>query len=160
MALSVKIKTNSKHIEKRFKRLQSKFPKILDKGLLQAGFQLLDIIRTKTAKGIDINSRRFAPYSTSYLKKLNREGKKTAVDLFYTGRMLGALTPSGKTVRKTGKHKVSLGFSNAQMRQRALFNQVLNEPKRVFFGFNDRTEKIIQNTFNKFIKKQFRDMKL
>ena len=61
MALSVKIKTNSKHIEKRFKRLQSKFPKILDKGLLQDGFQLLDIIRTKTAKGIDINSRRFAP---------------------------------------------------------------------------------------------------
>ena len=160
MALSVKIKTNSKHIEKRFKRLQSKFPKIIDKGILQAGFQLLDIIRTKTAKGIDVNSRRFAPYSTSYLKKLNREGKKTAVDLFYTGRMLGALTPSGKTVRKTGKHKITLGFSNAQMRQRALFNQVLNEPKRVFFGFNDRTEKIIQNTFNKFIKKQFRDMKL
>ena len=160
MALSVKIKTNSKHIEKRYKRLQSKFPKIIDKGILQAGFQLLDIIRTKTAKGIDINSRRFAPYSTSYLKKLNKEGKKTAVDLFYTGRMLGALTPSGKTVRKTGKHKVSLGFSNAQMRQRALFNQVLNEPKRVFFGFNDRTEKIIQNTFNKFIKKQFRNMKL
>ena len=160
MALSVKIKTNSKHIEKRFQRLKSKFPSIIDKGILQAGFQLLDIIRTKTAKGIDINSRKFAPYSTSYLKKLNREGKKTVVDLFYTGRMLSALTPSGKTVRKTGKHKVSLGFSNAQMRQRALFNQVLNEPKRVFFGFNDRTEKIIQNTFNKFIKKQFRDMKL
>ena len=160
MALSVKIKTNSKHIEKRFQRLKSKFPSIIDKGILQAGFQLLDIIRTKTAKGIDINSSRFAPYSSSYLKKLNREGKKTAVDLFYTGRMLSALTPSGKTVRKTGKHKITLGFSNAQMRQRALFNQVLNEPKRVFFGFNDRTEKIIQNTFNKFIKKQFRNMKL
>ena len=160
MALSVKIKTNSKHIEKRFQRLKSKFPSIIDKGILQAGFQLLDIIRTKTAKGIDINSSKFAPYSTSYLKKLNREGKKTAVDLFYTGRMLGALTPSAKTVRKTGKHKITLGFSNAQMRQRALFNQVLNEPKRVFFGFNDRTEKIIQNTFNKFIKKQFRNMKL
>ena len=160
MALSVKIKTNSKHIEKRFQRLKSKFPSIIDKGILQAGFQLLDIIRTKTAKGIDINSSKFAPYSTSYLKKLNREGKKTAVDLFYTGRMLSALTPSGKTVRKTGKHKITLGFSNAQMRQRALFNQVLNEPKRVFFGFNDRTEKIIQNTFNKFLKKQFRNMKL
>ena len=160
MALSVKIKSNSKHIEKRYKRLKDKFPGIINKGILQAGFQLLDIIRTKTAKGIDVNSRRFAPYSASYLKKLNREGKKTAVDLFYTGRMLGALTPSAKTVRKTGKHKITLGFSNAQMRQRALFNQVLNEPKRVFFGFNDRTEKIIQNTFNKFIKKQFRNMKL
>ena len=116
MALNVKIKTNAKHIEKRFNRLKSKFPSIIDKGILQAGFQLLDIIRTKTARGIDVNSRKFAPYSSSYLKKLNREGKKTAVDLFYTGRMLGALTPSGKTVRKTGKHKISLAFSNAQMR--------------------------------------------
>ena len=71
MALSVKIKTNSKAIERRYKRLKSKFPSIIDKGILQAGFQLLDIIRTKTAKGIDINSSKFAPYSTSYLKKLN-----------------------------------------------------------------------------------------
>ena len=160
MALSVKIKTNSKQVEKRFQRIKSKFPSVIDKGILQAGFQLLDIIRTKTAKGIDINSSKFAPYSSSYLKKLNREGKKTTVDLFYTGRMLGSLTPNNKTIKKTGKHKITLGFSNAQMRQRALFNQVLNEPKRIFFGFNDRTEKIIQNTFNKFIKKQFRDMKL
>ena len=36
MALSVKIKTNSKHIEKRFQRLKSKFPSIIDKGILQA----------------------------------------------------------------------------------------------------------------------------
>ena len=155
MALSVKIKTNSKHIEKRFQRLKSKFPSIIDKGILQAGFQLLDIIRTKTAKGIDVNSRRFAPYSTSYLKKLNREGKKTAVDLFYTGRMLGSLTPN-QTIKKTGKHKVTLAFTNAEMRQRALYNQVLNEPKRVFFGFNRRTEKIINKSFEKFVKKELR----
>ena len=160
MAVDLKIKSNNKQVARKFKKFQSVLPRIIDKGLKQAGFQLLDIIRTKTEKGLDFRGSKFAPYSSSYLKKLNREGKKTAVDLFYTGRMLGALTPSGKTVRKTGKHKVSLAFSNAQMRQRALFNQVLNEPKRVFFGFNDRTEKIIQNTFNKFIKKQFRDMKL
>ena len=160
MAVDLKIKSNSKQVSKKFKKFQSVLPRIIDKGVKQAGFQLIDIIRTKTKKGINFKDGAFAPYSQGYLKKLNREGKKTAVDLFYTGRMLGALTPSGKTVRKTGKHKISLAFSNAQMRQRALFNQVLNEPKRVFFGFNDRTEKIIQNTFNKFIKKQFRDMKL
>ena len=65
--------------------------------------------------------------------------------------MLGSLTS-----RKTGKHKVSLGFSNSQMRQRALFNQVLNEPKREFFGFNDRTENIISKQFNRFIEKQLK----
>ena len=151
--------SNARQVEKKLSKFQGILPRIIDKGVKQAGFQLLDIIRTKTAKGIDIRGRKFAPYSSGYLKQLNREGKKTTVDLFYTGRMLGSLSPSS-TVKKTGKHKVTLAFANAQMRQRALYNQVLNEPKRVFFGFNDRTEKIIQNTFNKFIKKQFRDMKL
>ena len=74
--------------------------------------------------------------------------------------MLGALTPSGKTVRKTGKGKISVGFSNAQMRQRALFNQVLNEPKREFFGFNDRTEKIISKQFNRFVEKELRKFRI
>ena len=155
MALSVKIRNNSKAIEKRFKRLEQKFPKILDKAVLQGGFQLLDIVRTKTQKGIDFRDRKFAPYSEGYLKKLQREGKRTNVDLFYSGRMLGALTPSPRTVKKSGKNKVSISFSNSQMNQRALFNQVLNEPKREFFGFNDRTEKIISKQFNRFVKQQF-----
>ena len=154
MALSVKIRNNSKAIEKRFKRLERKFPKLIDKGILQGGFQLLDIIRTKTQKGIDFRDRKFAPYSEGYLKKLQREGKRTNVDLFDTGRMLGALTPSSRTVRKSGKNKITVGFSNSQMIQRALFNQVLNEPKREFFGFNDRTEKIISKQFNRFIKQE------
>ena len=160
MAVNLNIKTNQKQVAAKFKKFGSVLPRIIDKGVKQAGFQLVDIIRTKTKKGIDFNDRRFAPYSEGYLKKLQREGKPTVVDLFYTGRMLGALTPSGKTVRKTGKHKVSLGFSNAQMRQRALFNQVLNEPKRVFFGFNDRTEKIISKQFNRFIEKQLKMTRL
>ena len=155
MAIGIKIKTNSKHIEKRFKRLQSKFPSIIDKGILQAGFQLLDIIRTKTQKGIDFRDVPFVPYSSGYLKKLQREGRSTKVDLFYSGRMLGSLTS-----KKTGKHKVSLGFSNAQMLQRALFNQVLNDPKREFFGFNNRTEKIISKSFNRFVEKELRKFRI
>ncbi len=149
------IETTEKQLKKKLGKFRSKLSTTIDKGVRQAGFQLLDIIRTKTAKGIDINSRKFAPYSSGYLKKLNREGKKTAVDLFYTGRMLGSLSPN-KTIKKTGRHKVTLAFTNAQMRQRALYNQVLNEPKRVFFGFNRKTEKIINKSFQKFIKKELR----
>jgi len=160
MALEVKIKNNSKAIQKRFARIQSKFPSIIEKGILQGGFQLLDIIRTKTAKGIDFNDRPFAPYSQGYLNKLNKEGKSTKVDLFYTGRMMGALTPGGRTVKKTGTNKITLGFSNSQMRQRALFNQVLGKTKREFFGFNDRTANIIRKQFNRFVQKEFRKMGL
>ena len=155
MAVNLKIKDNTQQVRNNFKKLGRRLTKTIDKGVKQAGFQLLDIIRTKTKKGIDINSRKFAPYSSGYLKKLQREGKKTAVDLFYTGRMLGSLTPN-QTIKKTGKHQVTLSFSNAEMRQRALYNQVLNEPKRVFFGFNRRTEKIINKSFEKFMKKHIR----
>ena len=155
MAVNLKIKDNTQQVRNNFKKLGRRLTKTIDKGVKQAGFQLLDIIRTKTKKGIDINSRKFAPYSSGYLKKLQREGKKTAVDLFYTGRMLGSLTPN-QTIKKTGKHQVTLSFSNAEMRQRALYNQVLNEPKRVFFGFNRRTEKIINKSFEKFVKKELR----
>jgi len=155
MAVDLKIKSNEKEIINKFKKLQFKLPRFIDKGVKQAGFQLLDIIRTKTAKGIDARDVPFAQYSDSYRKQLQREGKPLKVDLFYSGRMLGSLTS-----RKTGKHKVSLGFSNSQMRQRALFNQVLNEPKREFFGFNDRTEKIISKQFNRFIEKQLKMTRL
>ena len=86
-------------------------------GLGHINSELLDIVRTKTAKGVDFRDTPFAPYSASYLKQLQREGKPTKVDLFYSGRMLGALTPSGRTIKKTGRGKVSVGFSNAQMRQ-------------------------------------------
>lgn len=159
MAVDLKIKSNSKQLASKFKKFQSRLSRVIDKGVKQGGFQLLDIIKTKTQKGIDFNDRPFAPYSEGYLKRLNREGKKTAVDLFYTGRMLGSLTPAS-SVKKTGKHKVSINFTNAEMRQRALFNQVLNEPKREFFGFNKRTENIIQKSFNRFVEKEIRRMGL
>jgi len=160
MALDLKIKTNADLIQKRYARIQRKFKSIIEKGILQAGFQLLDIIRTKTAKGIDFRDRPFIPYSAGYLKKLQREGKATKVDLFYSGRMLGALTPSGRTIRKTGVNKVSVNFSNSQMRQRAVFNQVLGKNKREFFGFNDRTANIIRKQFNRFVAKEFRKARI
>ena len=156
MAVDLKIKSNSKQVSKKFKKFQSVLPRIIDKGIKQAGFQLIDIIRTKTKKGINFKDGAFAQYSESYRKRLQREGKPLKVDLFYSGRMLGSLSS-----RKTGKHKTSLGFTNAQMRQRALFNQVMMGAKnREFFGFNNRTEKIISKQFNRFVEKELRKFRI
>ena len=154
MAVDLNIKTNAKALSKNIAKFQSRLTRAIDKGVKQAGFQLLDIIRTKTAKGVDARDVPFAQYSKSYIKQLEREGKPLKVDLFYSGRMLGSLSS-----RKTGKFKATLGFNNSQMRQRALFNQVLNEPKREFFGFNDRTEQIISKQFNKFVIKELEKIK-
>ena len=158
MAVNLNIKTNSKQVSAKFKKFGAVLPRIIDKGVKQAGFQLVAIIREKTKKGIDIRSRRFAPYSEGYLKKLQRENKPTAVDLFYTGTMMGALTPS--MVKKTGRHKVTLAFSREEEIEKAFFNQVTNEPQREFFGFNTRTEKIINKSFEKFVKDELRKFKL
>ena len=70
--------------------------------------------------------------------------------------MLGSLTS-----KKTGKFKATLGFNNAEMRQRALFNQVMmGSQNRVFFGFNDRTENIISKQFNRFVKKELEKIRI
>ena len=158
MAIKLEIKTNQKQLSKKFKKFESVLPRIIDKGVKQAGFQLVDIIRTKTKKGIDFNDRRFAPYSEGYLKQLQSEGKPTAVDLFYSGTMTGALTPS--MVKKTGKNKVTLAFSRKEEIDKAFFNQVTNDPQRKFFGFNTRTEKIISKQFNRFVEKELRKFRI
>ena len=158
MAVNLNIKTNQKQVAAKFKKFSSVLPRIIDKGVKQAGFQLVEIIRTKTLKGQDFEDIRFAPYSEGYIKQLQREGKPTAVDLFYTGRMLGALTPS--MVKKTGKHKVTLAFSRKEEIDKAFFNQVTTDPQREFFGFNTRTEKIINKSFEKFVKDEIRKFKL
>jgi len=155
MAVQVKVKTNQKLVAKNFQRLATKLPRFIEKGLKQAGFHLLDIIRTKTASGQDFRGSPFAPYSEGYLKRLEKEGRKTVVDLIYNNKMMGSLTPSS-TVKKTGRNKISLAFSNAEQRDIALFNQVLGNPKREFFGFNSRTENIIGKAFNRFVEKQIR----
>jgi len=151
----IKTQTNSKEVIRKVNKFESALERAIDKGIKQAGFQLLDIIRTKTEKGIDFNSKPFAPYSEGYLKRLQKEGKETNVDLWYSGKMLGALTPN-QAITKTGKHKITLGFARAEERNKALWNQVVNSPKREFFGFNNRTEKIINKSFNQFIEKELK----
>jgi Holliday junction resolvasome RuvABC DNA-binding subunit len=65
--------------------------------------------------------------------------------------MLGSLTTKVHTSRKA-----SVFFNRDAEAKKALFNQVLREPKRKFFGFDKKTEKIIQRSFIKFVEKELR----
>ena len=159
MGIQLSIKTNQKQVSKNIKRYQSFLPRIFDKGLKQAGFHLLEIIKELTKKGVDFRRMPFAPYSEGYIKRLEKENRKTAVDLIYDNRMMGSLTPSS-SIKKRGKGKISIAFNDAEMRKRALFNQVLNEPTRKFFGFDNRTEKIINKGFERFVAKEFRRIRI
>ena len=159
MGIQLSIKTNQTQVSKNIKRYQSFLPRIFDKGLKQAGFHLLEIIKELTKKGVDFRRMPFAPYSEGYIKRLEKENRKTAVDLIYDNRMMGSLTPSS-SIKKRGKGKISIAFNDAEMRKRALFNQVLKEPKRKFFGFDKRTEKIINKGFERFVAKELRRVRI
>ena len=159
MGIQLSIKTNQKKVSKNIKRYQSFLPRIFDKGLKQAGFHLLEIIKELTKKGVDFRRMPFAPYSEGYIKRLKKENRKTAVDLIYDNRMMGSLTPSS-SIKKRGKGKISIAFNDAEMRKRALFNQVLKEPKRKFFGFDKRTERIINKGFERFVAKELRRVRI
>lgn len=151
MAATITLKSNVKSIQKRLNDVFRKFPNITRKGLGQAGFQLIDIIRTLTSKEQNFRRKKFAPYSDSYLEQLQKEGKPTAVDLFYSGDMLGSLTTKVHSSRKA-----SVFFNRSAEAKKAVFNQVIGNPKREFFGFDKRTEKIIQQSFIKFVEKEIR----
>ena len=155
MAVTVSVKSNVKSIQKNLNKFVNKFPTITRKAFLQASFQLQAIIKELTRREQDFRRRRFAPYSEGYLKTLQREGKPTKIDLFNTGRMLGSIT--GKVESKS---KASVFFNNNEMTRRALFNQVLNEPNRQFFGFDNKTEKIIAKQFERFLDKEIRRLGL
>ena len=159
MGIQLSIKTNQKQVSKNIKRYQSFLPRIFDKGLKQAGFHLLEIIKELTKKGVDFRRMPFAPYSEGYIKRLEKENRKTAVDLIYDNRMMGSLTPSS-SIKKRGKGKISIAFNDAEMRKRALFNQVLKEPKRKFFGFDKRTERIINKGVERFVAKHLRRVRI
>ena len=100
MAVQVIINSNAKKIQKKIDRFFNKFPNITRKGLAQASFQLQAIIKELSKKGLDINRRRFAPYSEGYIKRLEREGKPQKVDLKYSNDMLNSLTGEVNSSKK------------------------------------------------------------
>ena len=56
--------------------------------------------------------------------------------------------------------KLSFDGGEAEERKKALFNQVLGNPKREFFGFDNTTEKIINKQFNRFVEKELRKARI
>ena len=96
------MKTNSKELSKKLGKFQSKLSRAIDKGVRQAGFQLLEIIKTKTKKGLDFKNDPFASYSEGYRKRLQREKRPLKVDLHYDGDMLRSLTPNSTIKKQVG----------------------------------------------------------
>ena len=151
--LNAKVTTNLPLVRKRFNKFFKRFPHIVTKGLEQAGVQLKTIIDTRTDKGLDINRKRFVGYSPSYAE----EKGKTIVNLQDTNRMLQSIDS-----KKRNKNQVQIYFRSQAQAKKALWHQqgMGKLPVRKFFGYDKRTEKVIRDTFEKFMKKQIKALKI
>ncbi len=151
--LNAKVTSNLPLVRKRFNKFFKRFPNIVTKGLEQAGVQLKTIIDTRTDKGLDINRKRFVGYSPSYAE----EKGKTIVNLQDTNRMLQSIDS-----KKRNKNQVQIYFRSQAQAKKALWHQqgMGKLPVRKFFGYDKRTEKVIRDSFEKYIKKQIKALKI
>jgi len=151
--LSARVTSNLPKVRKRYNLFFKRFPNIVTKGLEQAGVQLKEIILERTDRGLDFNKRRFTPYSQAY----SEEKGKTVVNLQDTNDMLQSIDSKLKN-----KNQVQLFFREQTQAKKALFHQkgLGKLPKRTFFKFNLKTEKIIRRSFEQFIKKEIKRLKI
>ena len=151
--LSARVTSNLPNVRKRFNKFFRRFPKIVTMGLEQAGVQLKEIILERTDRGLDFNKRRFVPYSPSYAE----EKGKTVVNLQDTNDMLQSIDSKIKN-----KNQVQLFFREQTQAKKALFHQkgLGKLPERIFFKFNLKTEKLIRRSFEQFMKKEIKRLKI
>jgi len=151
--LAGRVTSNLPIVSKRFNKFFKRFPNIVTKGLEQAGVQLKEIIITRTDRGLDFNKRKFVPYSPQYAE----EKGKTVVNLQDTNRMLQSIDSKIRS-----KNKAQVFFRSQSEAKKALWhNQGEGKlPVRKFFAYNLKTEKLIKRTFEQFMKKEIRRMKI
>ena len=151
--LNARVTSNLPTVRKRFNKFFRRFPNIVTMGLEQAGVQLKEIILDRTDRGLDFNKRKFVPYSPSYAE----EKGKTVVNLQDTNDMLQSIDS-----KLRNKNQVQLFFREQTQAKKALFHQkgLGKLPERIFFKFNLKTEKLIRRSFEQFMKKEIKRLKI
>ena len=153
MALDIKLNTNIKNVQSRYAKFLNKLPRIITRGLEQAGENLKEVIIRRTSSGLDYKRRRFVKYSDAYSELKN----KTRVDLQDTNKMLQNI--AAKTI---SRNRVSVYFRSQYEAEKALYHQTGagKLPVRKFFGFDTKLKRVIQKNFAKYIEKQIRGLGL
>ncbi len=129
------------------KKLGQKFP---SKEMMQeVGEYVVSYSKERTNKGLDVNLRPFAPYSS------RTKGRRGKVDLSESGGMLNDMR-----VKSASKDKVTVGFGSTKYERIAAAHQSgRGVPKREFFGIGASDKKarakideIVQRHLTKAIK--------
>lgn len=119
---------------------KQKIRKRSPKGLTLAALKGVNIILDRTEKGVGFEGPLKA-YSPDYLKLKQSKGFSGIVDLNWTGNMLGSITVDSK------QDVATLFFSRSVEAKKA----AMNNKTRPFFGFNDKEENKLRDTYEKYV---------
>ena len=109
--------------------------KKLERAMESAKLEIID----RTLAGKQIDGKQFKKYSKAYAQFKQRHGRKTNVDLTYTGRMLAAIN---HTVEDHGLFLLGIiDFKANEQGQKARWNQ----ETRPFFGLSKSQQEAIKN---------------
>lgn len=147
--MDIKVKTNVRNLQTRYIKFLNKLPRIVTQGLEQAGAFMVEAIKTRTDRGLDVNRKSFIAYSPEYAQLKN----KTKVDLQDNNDMLNNIS-----WQRVNKNKVKVYFRSQRELDKAYWHQTGsgNLPVRKFFGYDRRLEKQVQKNFVKFLTKKIR----
>ena len=105
---------------------------------------LMGLIKQRTQRGKDADSKSFAPYKPEYKAFRREKGRQVNFpDLNFSGQMLSNMT------QKSDPKKAIIFFANKFQSMKAVGNQ----KKRPFFLIGDRETKTLINFFAKEFKK-------
>ena len=105
---------------------------------------LMGLIKQRTQRGKDADSKSFAPYKPEYKAFRREKGRQVNFpDLNFSGQMLSNMT------QKADSKKAIIFFANKFQAMKAVGNQ----KKRPFFLIGDRETKTLINFFAKEFKK-------
>lgn len=140
--MQVSIKTNAKKVKAALRKKGKDVNASLKKALSITAQEGINIIEARTEDGTGYEGGAFKRYSKKYEKFRRAKGRGSAVDLQFTGRMLGAMTS------KSTKKKATIFFTRAEEAKKA----AMNNKTRPFFGFTKKEQKQLGSIFFRNIK--------
>lgn len=107
-------------------------------------------IKGRTRRGVDINERRFVPYSPKYAK---RKGvSRTAVDM--TGRPSGGMVESVYWTRSRPSGGVQVRIRGARNRRLGRIHQENRRKRRQWFGLTTRDRRFLISRFTRGVRQR------
>jgi hypothetical protein len=111
-----------------------KAPRFSRQDMLKIGQAAIQSVKQRVTRGLNLNDQRMKRLDPEYEKGKRSAGKQPIRNLWFSGQMLGAITPVQVT-----SNRVVIGFT----RRSELIKARSNQKRQPFFGISRHNEEVI-----------------